>query len=178
MSSFRLFAHVSVVSIVVIAVQFSGCEKKPEPTKPAASAQAKPDDHAHGVGDGHEHAAPSSGSPSESHGGDAHGPTTDLGDQTADGFGIKASRDGGVTPGKDAPVDVWVSSGSAKVAAVRFWIGTRDAKGSVRAKAELEKDNWHTHVEVPNPLPPDSMLWVEVESEGGKKTVVGFDLKL
>ena len=176
MSLIRTFAQLSAVSLVVIAVQSGGCEQRSEPTKPATSGQAKPDDHAHDAGDGHGTSPP--GSSSESHGGDAHGPTTELGDQTADGFVIKASSDGDVTPGKDAPVDVWVSGGSAKVVAVRFWIGTRDAKGSVRAKAELEKDNWHTHAEVPNPLPPDSMLWVEVESDGDKKTVVGFDLKL
>lgn len=177
MTLIRTFAHVSAASLVVIAVQLGGCEQKSEPTKPAASGQAKPDDHTHGAGDGHAHGTPPSGSSSESHGGDAHGPTTQLGEQTAEGFVIKASRDGAVTPGKDVPVDVWVTGGSGKVGAVRFWVGTRDAKGSVRAKAELEKDNWHTHAEVPNPLPPDSMLWVEVESDGGKKTVVGFDLK-
>jgi hypothetical protein len=48
----------------------------------------------------------------------------------------------------------------------------------MKAKAELEKDNWHTHAEIPNPLPAGSMLWVEVESDGGSKAAAGFELKL
>ena len=43
-------------------------------------------------------------------------------------------------------------------------------------KAEIETDNWHTHAEVPNPLPADSKLWVEIEAEGGAKTLAGFAL--
>jgi hypothetical protein len=46
----------------------------------------------------------------------------------------------------------------------------------MKAKAELEKDNWHTHAEVPDPLPAGSKLWVEVELESGSKSVAGFEL--
>ena len=72
---------------------------------------------------------------------------------------------------------MWVTGGTSKVAAVRFWIGAEDAKGSVKAKAELEKDNWHTHAEIPSPMPAGSKLWVEVETDKGERTVVGFELK-
>jgi hypothetical protein len=138
-------------------------------------------------GDGHDHGAPTANKPADAHGdhdhadGHDHGPTTQLGEQTGAGFAIKASRDGEVVAGKDAAIDVWVTAaggGAAKVAAVRIWIGTQDAKGSVKAKAELEKDNWHTHVEIPSPLPAGSKLWVEVESDKGEKVIVSFDLKL
>lgn len=48
----------------------------------------------------------------------------------------------------------------------------------MKAKAELEHTtNWHTHAEVPNPLPAGAKLWVEIEAEGGAKYVVSFDLK-
>ena len=73
------------------------------------------------------------------------------------------------------------AGGTAKATAVRFWIGTQDAKGSIKAKAEVEdpKDpnRWHVHAEIPNPLPAASKLWVEIESSTGEKHVVGFDLK-
>lgn len=142
----------------------SACDKKGEPTKAVtATTPVKPAEsnatHAH---DDDHH----------------HGATTQLGEQVAGGFTIRASRDGDITPGKDAAIDVWVTGGTSKVAAVRFWIGTQDAKGSVKAKAELEKDNWHTHAEIPSPLPTDSKLWVEVESEKGEKVVAGFDLRI
>lgn len=159
----RRFVVLSLMSLVAAAAPLGGCEKKSEPAKPATEAPvaSKPVEAAAPQGDGH-----------------SHGATTELGEQPAGGYTVKASRDGEVTPGKDAPIDAWVSGGTAKVSAVRFWIGTEDAKGSVKAKAELERDNWHTHAEIPNPLPEGSRLWVEIESEGGEKSVVGFDLKM
>lgn len=157
MQRVRMIALLLCVSCVMITTGLPGCEKKSEPIKPAASASGatKADDHDHD-----------------------HGPSTQLGEQAAGGFTIKASRDGAITPGKDAAVDVWVTGSSEKVSVVRFWIGTEDGKGSVKAKAELEKDNWHTHVEIPSPLPAGSKLWVEIETAAGKKHLAGFDLKM
>jgi hypothetical protein len=186
MQTIRTLALLSVVSFTAAAMPLGGCEKKAEPAKPAAgtSKPAKADDHAHKDGDGHDHDKPAAKKDADSHDGHDHGdghddgPTTELGEQKAGGFNVKASRDGAITPGKDAAIDVWVTGGTAKVAAVRFWIGTQDGKGSVKAKAEIEKDNWHTHAEIPSPLPTGSKLWVEVEDDKGVKSVVGFDLKL
>jgi hypothetical protein len=161
MKTVRPFALFLSVSLVAIAPSLSGCEKKPEPTKSTTRETAAQNDHATST----EH---------------SHGNATQLGEQIAGGFKIKASCDGAILAGKDAPIDVWVLSPDgtpAKPAAVRFWIGTEDAKGSVKAKAALEKDNWHTHAEVPSPLPAGSKLWIEVEANGGGKTIAGFDLK-
>jgi hypothetical protein len=78
--------------------------------------------------------------------------------------------------GGEGAFDVVITGGKPK--AVRFWVGTEDAKGSVKAKAEEETtDNWHTHAEVPSPLPPNSKFWVEVEPASGDKFVRSFDLK-
>ncbi len=108
---------------------------------------------------------------------DGHGATVELGEKAVGEFQVKASRDGDVKAGAELPVDIWITGGP-KVVAVRFWIGTEDAKGSMKAKAELERDNWHTHGEVPSPMPTGSMLWIEIEAEGGLKTVANFDLKM
>lgn len=112
------------------------------------------------------------------------GKVIDLGTATAGGFALKATRDeGAVVAGKDAPIDVVVTpaEGAKAPVAVRFWIGTRDAKGSVKARAGIEDPKepmrWHTHAEIPNPLPSDAKLWVEVEAVGGVKSVESFDLK-
>lgn len=154
----------SALAIVACIASLAACDRKADPTAPAAGAAQPP--------------RPDSGAPADD---DSHGhgtaPAIPLGEQTVNGFTVRASRDGGITPGKDAPIDVWVTGGNARVAAVRFWIGARDGRGSLRARAQLERDNWHTHVEIPDPLPPDSMLWVEIESEGGETTIAGFDLK-
>jgi hypothetical protein len=108
---------------------------------------------------------------------EGHGATVELGEQKAGEFNVKASRDGDVKAGAELPVDIWVTGGP-KVAAVRFWVGVESAEGSMKAKAELEKDNWHTHGEAPSPMPEGSKLWVEIEAEGGAKTLVSFDLKM
>lgn len=182
MPTVRTLALLSVMSFTAAAMPLGGCEKKvvpPTPAKPSSgtSTPAKADDHDHKAGDGHNHDKPAPKKDADSHNGHDDGPTTELGEQNAGDFNVRASLDGEIAPGKDAAIDVWVTGGTAKVAAVRLWIGTQDGKGSVKAKAELEKDNWHTHAEIPSPLPKGSKLWIEIESDKGDKTVAGFDLK-
>jgi hypothetical protein len=72
---------------------------------------------------------------------------------------------------------VVITGGKPK--AVRFWVGTDDGKGSVKAKAEEETtDNWHTHAKLPDLLPAGSKFWVEVEPPTGETFRVSFDPKL
>lgn len=162
MKRFTPLAALLIVALPLAAMPLAGCEQK----KPASTTK-KADDHDHD----HDH--------DHGHGGAAIA----LGEQTAGSFTVKASRvEGQIVAGKDAPIDAIVAAtGTAKVAAVRFWIGTEDAKGSVKAKAEIEdpKDpnRWHTHAEIPNPLPEGSKLWIEIEDDKGAKSVAGFDLK-
>lgn len=136
-------------------------------------------DHAHGEHHDHDHADGHAHSQEGGHGGMAHshGPTVELGEQSSGALKVKASRDGDVTPGGELPVDIWVTGGSARVSSVRFWVGIESAKGSVKAKAALETDNWHNHAEVPSPLPEGSKLWVSIELGDGTKSLVSFDLK-
>ncbi len=183
MQTVRTLALIASISAAVALAPLGGCEVKVEPSKSNAppaggTAPANSDGHTHADGEAHDHDKPAATKDADSHDGHDHGETTQLGEQSAGGFTIKASRDGDIAPGKDAPIDVWVTGGTTKVAAVRFWIGAQDAKGSMKAKAELEKDNWHTHAEIPSPLPEASKLWVEVEDDKGARSIVGFDLKL
>jgi hypothetical protein len=109
------------------------------------------------------------------------GKVIELGSSSIGPYSVRAARDeGAITPGGDSPIDVWVD-GAPKVKAVRFWIGTEDAKGSVKALAGIEfpdqPNHWHTHAEVPKTLPPGSRIWVEIEDESGKKSVGSFDMK-
>lgn len=136
--------------------------KEPAPARPGA--QASPAAHA-----AEDHHA---------------GAVIELGETAAGKYRIRASRDDGkIVAGGDAPIDVWVDpAGEApKVTAVRFWIGTKDAKGSRKARAEIEvptePNHWHTHAEIPKPEPEGSRLWVEVEHADGGKTIADFDLK-
>lgn len=152
-----------------------GCDQKTAaPSTPAPAAHSHDDGHDHGPNG--EHVDKGQG-----HG----GPVIALGEQTLGQFTTSATRDEGVVvAGKDAAFDITITpapSATVKVSVVRIWIGTEDAKGSVKAKAEVEdakKPNiWHTHAEVPNPIPQGSKLWVEVEDDKGAKSVGSFDLK-
>jgi hypothetical protein len=160
--------RLSIVLVVAFSAVISGCEKKSEtpPTSPAPAA-SKPS----------QPATPKSEAPPPAPGGH-HGAVIELGETTVDGMKVRASRDEGeIKAGGDSPIDIWVDGGLGNAAAVRFWIGTQDAKGSIKAKAEVEDGHWHTHGEVPNPIPPDSKLWVEIEGKDAKNSVVSFDLK-
>lgn len=151
---------------VLLFVPMVGCEEKAEPARPAptggAAKPAASDPAPAKADDGHDH---------------GHGPATALGEQTAGGLTVKATREGELKPGGDAAFDISVG-GPTKPVAVRIWVGTQDGKGSVKSKADAEKDGWHAHAEVPDPLPTGSKLWVEVELEKAEKLLVGFELKL
>lgn len=173
--------RLAFTAVIVSIVGLAGCDPKPgTPTagggtsKPPAAGADKSDhghDHEHvnespakTDGDGHGHG----------HGGEViELGTTKIGDLT-----VRASRDKGeLKPGGDAPIDAWLTTSDGKpatVSAVRFWIGTEDAKGSVKAKADIEDpaqpNHWHTHAELPSPVPDGAKLWVEIEV-GGQKSV-------
>lgn len=160
----------AIASCIVLAGSLSAlfaCEDKKSPA-PSGSGAAPHNDH-----DDHDHA-------SESHG----GTVIALGVATVGPFSATATRDGGpIVAGKDAAVDVTISpsAGSdAKPLAVRFWIGVEDAAGSVKARAEIEDptepNRWHCHVEIPDPIPAEAKLWVEVETDGAEMALGSFDL--
>jgi len=172
-----------IATVLSTAVMGAGCDRKPDPTPPAGGssvpapgAARSGDSH-----DGHDH-----GKGSESKHGDGHsGEVVDLGTTKIGDLTVRASRDkSDVKAGGDLPIDVWLTSADGKpapVAAVRFWIGTQDAKGSVKSKADIENsaepNHWHTHAEVPSPMPEGSRLWVEIEATSGQKSTGSFDLR-
>lgn len=168
---------VAGVSGAAVFMPVAGCEKKPVAdtvTKSTGPATGTAGAHDHKAGDGHDHG--------HDHG---SGKAIDLGEQATGAFTVKAARDEGqIVAGKDAPIDIVVTPAAgttSKVAAVRFWIGTQDAKGSVKAKGEIEDskepNRWHAHAETPNPLPAECKLWVEVETQSGEKLLTSFGLK-
>lgn len=179
---------VAVASLTFVFA-ICGCEKsqekptKSEETKPVASTPpvtAKPAEskNVEKGPDGRDQAgdekpAAPGGRPGHS------GEVIELGTTKIGVFEVRASREKGeIKPGGDAPVDVWIDGGVGKgVTAVRFWVGVADAKGSIKAKADIEDGKWHTHVEVPSPIPAETKLWVEIEEAGGKKSVGSIDLK-
>ncbi len=172
----------NVLAILCGAGLMVGCDRTSTSNNPPATSSPPP---AHKEGDGHDH----DGDKHDDAKGDGHaghgGEVIELGTTTIGDLTVRASRDKGeIKIGGDAPIDVWVMTADGKpatVTVVRFWIGTADAKGSIKAKADIEipaePNHWHTHAEVPATLTLDAKLWVEVETEKSTKAVGSFDLK-
>jgi hypothetical protein len=111
-------------------------------------------------------------------GNDDHPNQIVLGETTAGGLKFRALQDEPVKPGGEGAFDLQITGYPAggKPKAVRFWVGNEVAES--KAKAEEEKpDNWHVHTEVPNPIPPGSKFWAEIEPASGEKFKVSFDFK-
>ncbi|HYE18722.1 MAG TPA: hypothetical protein VEA69_09775 [Tepidisphaeraceae bacterium] len=166
----------SFAVLATAAAMLAGCKDDPKPqtpggtqgggtpaaTTPAANAPAAP-----------------AASPAKSDKDEHHNQTT-LGETTIAGLKLKAMQDEPVKPGGEGAFDLVITGYPAggKPKAVRFWVGVESGDGSTKAKAEEEKpDNWHTHVEVPKPIPAGSKFWAEVEPATGAKFKVSFDMK-
>jgi hypothetical protein len=127
-------------------------------------------DHDHAGDHDHDHGVAKPGD-----GGHSHGEAKPLGEQTAGGFTVSATREGALAAAGETSIRVKFSGGSGKIAAVRLWIGSEDGKGALKAKADLEGDAWHAHAETPAAL-YGARLWVEFETDAGAKSTAGFDL--
>jgi hypothetical protein len=138
-----------------------GCKKEDAPT-PAANP-----------------AAPAA-KPGAAGGKDSHANQVAIGELEKNGLKFKAVQDEPVKAGGEAAFDLLVTGYPAggKPKAVRFWVGVESGDGSLKAKASEESpDSWHTHAEVPNPMPAGSKFWAEVEPATGEKFSVSFDFK-
>ena len=139
------------------------------------STGCKDDDHAHNADGSHPTAATAPATQAD--GAAVPHNRIPIGEETVGGLKLVATMDAPVKPGGEGAFDVVITGGKPK--AVRFWVGTETAEGSVKAKADEETpDNWHTHAEVPDPLPAGSKFWVEVEPPTGEKFTRSFDLKV
>lgn len=54
-------------------------------------------------------------------------------------------------------------------AAIRQWVGPEDAVGVVVNRAEVLSDHIHAGVEMPDPIPADARLWIEIETPAGER---------
>lgn len=156
-------AKVLAASLALWLAITLGCEKKAEQAKSSAAPAAQKDErHDAGSHEGHEH-----------HAGERH----ELGATKVGEFEVSAAYSGTITPGKEVDVDLALKGERGKVAAIRAWIGTEDAKGSMKAKAAPEGEGYHAEVEVPEPMPAGAALWVEIETSQAQKLVGNLSMK-
>jgi len=177
----KLIPGLTLCTVVAVSLAvIPACEQKKSDSQQDTADKAA-DAHDHGSDGEHaDHDEPKTST--AGHG----GAIIPLGTSTIGSFNVMATRDeGSIVAGKDAPIDITVTStagSTVKAVAVRFWIGTEDAKGSVKAKSEVENpaepNRWHTHAEIPNPIPAGSKLWVEIETDNGETVTGSFELKV
>ena len=72
--------------------------------------------------------------------------------------------------------NIKVSSGG-DFNAVRIWVGHEDPADTMVVKCELENDYQHGHLDVPNPIPADIALWIEIEDTEGNTHLGSTPLK-
>lgn len=97
-----------------------------------------------------------------------HGERQALGSVVLGPHTLAVFQDGVPMPGKEGHIDLEVAAGQALPEAVRGWIGVESAQGSRKVRFEKESaTNLHGHVEVPDPLPAGSALWLEVDGAAG-----------
>jgi hypothetical protein len=106
----------------------------------------------------------------DQHKDDEHkGEKKDLGTQKIGGFSVQVMQIGEVKPGEEA-IFIIMPKGQGQPKAVRAWVGIESGEGSIKTKADQEKEGeWHAHHQVSKPLPAKSSLWVELETNSGKQ---------
>ncbi len=135
------------------ALLFAACGN--EPTHPAGT-------HVHADGTVHKDEP---AKPTDDH---AHGAEHPLGEVTVGGHKVQIVVLGDIEPGKEADFDVRFPAGSKRPETLRAWIGVESGLGSMKTKFGNEGDTvMHGHVEVPKPIPADSLVWIEIESSTG-----------
>ncbi len=92
-----------------------------------------------------------------------------IGDMTLE----LAQGHGAVEAGKESHLVVKLPYNDDGATVVRAWIGTADRTLSFVGKGEYapSHDNYDIHAMVPDPLPENTMWWIEIEKPDGTKVV-------
>jgi hypothetical protein len=144
----------------------NGCTK--EPSQPSTAPQAGDHGHEDGEHADHNHA----GEDHDAHMEDDHADAFSLGTVRAGDLEIELSQGHGeIAPGKELHLTVKLPYSDAGATVVRAWLGTEDRYASVVAKAEYAPahDDYDVHALAPEPLPENTMWWVEIERPDGTK---------
>lgn len=101
-----------------------------------------------------------------------HGEAQSLGEINVMDRTVKVVQLGKIEAGKEGAVELQFGTSDQRISTVRAWIGIESGIGSMKGKMEIEGDTgMHGHIEVPDPIPANSKLWLTFEADGDKKTV-------
>ena len=93
---------------------------------------------------------------------------------TIDGMTIElAQSHGALKGGEEGHLVVKLPYNDSGATVVRAWIGTEDRTMSFVGKGEYapSHDDYDIHAMAPDPLPANTMWWIEIEKPDGSKVV-------
>jgi len=103
--------------------------------------------------------------------GDGHGTPHALAKLTAFGREFSVVQMGDIHAGEEAAVELEFASGKDRLTTVRAWIGVESGEGSTKGKLDIEDTaNMHGHLDVPDPIPAGSKLWLSFDHEDKQET--------
>lgn len=162
-----------VLSIASASLLAAGCDRSADQSAtpaPAATPDATSDED-HADGDGHAH------DDHDDHAGHSHAEAdhhdevplgaAQIGDLTVE----FAQGHGELAPGRELHLVIKLPYSDKGATTIRVWLGTEDRFASVVAKAEYapSHDDYDVHAIAPDPLPENTMWWVEIEKPSGEK---------
>lgn len=137
----------------------------------ADTQQHAEDTHTHADGSTHRDHADDSHMGEDDH---DHGEEVALDPITIDGMTIElAQSHGALKGGEEGHLVVKLPYTDNGATVVRAWIGTEDRTMSFVGKGEYapSHDDYDIHAMAPNPLPENTMWWIEIEKPDGTKVV-------
>lgn len=103
---------------------------------------------------------------------DDHGDAHPLGKLTAHGVTFDVTQFGHIEAGEEGAIELTFANGDDRISTVRGWVGVESGEGSMKSMWQLEGDaGIHGHVDVPDPIPEGSKIWIELEKAGKTETV-------
>ena len=99
----------------------------------------------------------------------AQGEKHKLGRKQIGNYTVSVIIVGEVEAGKHVDFDIKLIDAKSDPKALRVWVGTENASGSKKAEGKKGAVTYTGEVDVPNPLPQGSKLWVELETDDGLK---------
>lgn len=152
----------------------SACERAAdEAARPAPQAGAGAHTHA----DGTTHAGTDHGDDHDHDDGDDHDhDEVELGTFTFGDPPIQvklAQSHGKIEPGKEGHLVVKLPYNDNGATTVRAWLGTEDRTLSYVGRGEYaaSHDDYDIHAMAPDPLPENTMWWIEIEKPDGTKVI-------
>ncbi|MFU8829444.1 MAG: hypothetical protein ACNA8P_08430 [Phycisphaerales bacterium] len=155
----------AILSILLFAL--TGCGDSESGDHHATEAGS----HAHDDGSVHEDREGNGHAYDDDH---DHDDEVDLEPIVIDGMTIElAQSHGGVAPGKEGHLVVKLPYSDSGATVVRAWIGTEDRTLSFVGRGEYaaSHDDYDIHAMAPDPLPENTMWWIEIEKPDGTKVV-------